>query len=324
MKQLLFGSSMQGNKVFNISWALFRIYIGLSIAIGAGFPKMSNISAPGWFVDQVRTLGFTFPSPAFWAAMASWGEFVGGLCIALGFFTRFSALQLAFQFFVVAFIWYDNPMPMLGMYYQQLLFWGFVLITFAGSGRYAIDEWIMNRKPTPAVTKNFAAAMLLMIAFLSSSSFIQQPNEPIITASELKLLNGKWKGTLTYRDYTSGKSETIHVIVNGSRKGNKQSDRSWSLQFAYPQEPGHETTDELTVSADGRMINEATLTEKTKLPDGTLRVVLESSGKDGNDHKPCTIKKVIVLSEKNLTITKLVRFDGETDFLERNQYNLSR
>ena len=78
MKQLLhqffFGTSLNDNKVLNAGWLLFRLHIGLSIAMHAGWPKMNTISAPGWFTEQVAGLGFTFPSPGFWAAMASWGE----------------------------------------------------------------------------------------------------------------------------------------------------------------------------------------------------------------------------------------------------------
>lgn len=165
MKQFFFSSSFTGNKAFNIGWFLFRFYIGITIAIGAGWPKMNELSAPGWFVKQVSELGFNFPSPAFWAAAASWGEFVGGICVAIGFFTRFSALQLTFQFFVISFIWYDKPMPMFGMYYQQLLFWGFVLISFGGSGKYAVDRIIMNRKNVsilPAVKPALAVLFLLI------------------------------------------------------------------------------------------------------------------------------------------------------------------
>ncbi len=171
MKQFLFGSSFTGNKAFNIAWALFRFYCGITIAIGAGWPKMNELSAPGWFVKQVGELGFNFPSPAFWAAAAAWGEFVGGLCIAIGFFTRFSAIQLAFQFFVVSFIWYDNPMPMFGMYYQQLIFWGFVLIAFGGSGQYAVDRLIMKRNSINImpVVKPALAALLLLAGVTASA-----------------------------------------------------------------------------------------------------------------------------------------------------------
>ncbi len=144
-QQLLMGSSLPGSTSLNIGWLLFRLHIGLSIAIHAGLPKMYTMAAPGWFNDQVAGLGFTFPSPAFWATLASWGEFVGGLCIALGFLTRFNALQLAFQFFVISFIWYDKPEPLIGMYFQQTLFWAYVLTVFSGSGRFSIDQLLMNR-----------------------------------------------------------------------------------------------------------------------------------------------------------------------------------
>jgi len=76
LRQFLFGTSLGENTAMNIGWLLFRLHVGLSIAIHAGWPKMSSIAAPGWFVDQVAGLGFTFPSPGFWAVTASWGEFV--------------------------------------------------------------------------------------------------------------------------------------------------------------------------------------------------------------------------------------------------------
>lgn len=146
IRQFLFGTSLSDNKVLNIGWLLFRMHIGLSMAIHAGWPKMHTLAAPSWFNDQVAGLGFTFPSPAFWATVASWGEFAGGICIALGLLTRFSALQLAFQFFVISFLWYDSPEPVTGMYFQQTLFWGFVLITFAGGGRFSIDKLVMKKR----------------------------------------------------------------------------------------------------------------------------------------------------------------------------------
>ncbi|MBY0476243.1 MAG: DUF2807 domain-containing protein [Chitinophagaceae bacterium] len=191
MKQFFFGSTFTGNKAFNISWLLFRFYIGFSMALGAGWPKMKDFAAPGWFADQVRDLGFTFPSPAFWAAAASWGEFVGGLFIAIGFLTRISAIQLAFQFFIVAFIWYGDAEPVTGMYYQQLLFWGFVLISFGGSGRFAVDEWIMKRKKInimPAL-KPTAVAFFLFAALQSTAQ-----NKP---------LNGSGKLVTQTYDYSN-------------------------------------------------------------------------------------------------------------------------
>ena len=48
MKQLLhqffFDTSLNDNKVLNAGWLLFRLHIGLSIAMHAGWPKMNTIS----------------------------------------------------------------------------------------------------------------------------------------------------------------------------------------------------------------------------------------------------------------------------------------
>lgn len=175
LRQFLFSTSLNDSKLVNIGWLLFRLHIGLSLAIHAGFPKMKNMAAPGWFNEQVAGLGFTFPSSAFWATLASWGEFVGGICIALGFLTRFNALQLAFQFFVISFLWYENPEPLTGMYFQNTLFMGFVLVTFFGGGRYALDKFIMIRKTlkTPMVTK--AAIGMILLCFSINSTAQRKP-----------------------------------------------------------------------------------------------------------------------------------------------------
>lgn len=166
MYQFLFGSSLNDNRILNLGWLLFRLHLGISIAIHAGWPKMNTLAAPGWFNDQVAGLGFTFPSPAFWATLASWGEFVGGIGIALGLLTRFNALQLVFQFFVIAFLWYDNPEPLSGMYFQNTLFMGFLLVLFAGGGRYSLDQWIVNRKKISSrpMIKTAVAVILVMVS----------------------------------------------------------------------------------------------------------------------------------------------------------------
>lgn len=323
MKQFFFGSTFTGNKVFNIAWLVFRFYIGFTISVGAGWPKMNDLSAPGWFVKQVADLGFTFPSPSFWAAAAAWGEFIGGLCIAIGFFTRFSALQLAVQFFVISFIWYNEPAPLVGMYYQQLLFWGFVLIAVSGAGRYSIDYRIMNRKSFPVRSNQLAAtATIITLAFsLSSYTFRQEPQ---LSVSDLQLLRGTWNGTLTYKDYTSGTAVTIPVTIYGWLKGDERSSRTWRLKFEYKNEPNANSELDYTIRKDGRTLNGATIIEKKQHADGTLMVTTEVSGKDGNDQKPCTFRTMISLSQRSLIITKLVKFDGETAFSQRHQYNVSR
>ncbi|NUO02827.1 MAG: DoxX family membrane protein [Saprospiraceae bacterium] len=158
--------------IFQIIWLLFRLHAGISIAIGAGYSKLSM---PEWFTQQVGDIGFTFPSPFFWAWLAVWGEFMGGLLIALGLFTRLAAFQLAFQFFVISFIWYEAPEPITGMYYQQLFFWVFVLITVIGGGKFSLDVFIVKRLNL----KKIPIALLATLPVLLSNSLLAQSSSVV-------------------------------------------------------------------------------------------------------------------------------------------------
>ncbi len=171
LKNFLFGTSLQSNKLTNLIWLVFRVHIGLSMAIHAGLPKVANGIAPEWFVNQVSDLGFTFISPTFWATVSSWGEFMGGILIAIGLFTRFAALQLAFQFFVISFLWYDNPEPLTGMYFQQLYMWCYILVAVVGGGNYALDKLLMKKISVKVslVKKAVAAAAILLLSISVSA-----------------------------------------------------------------------------------------------------------------------------------------------------------
>ncbi|MCC6459344.1 MAG: DoxX family protein [Saprospiraceae bacterium] len=190
-KSLLFGPAASGSLSFQLVYALFRFYCGISMAIGAGISKVfhkideqggtewANLAfgVPEWFVKQVGEIGFTIISPTFWAYMAVYGECIGGLLVALGLLTRISALQMAFQFFVVSFIWYDAPMPF-AMYYQQLIFWAFVLISATGGGRFSLDQWLTGRsRPAMATTKVALSSLFLLLA--TSGGFAQTGTAPV-------------------------------------------------------------------------------------------------------------------------------------------------
>jgi len=176
IKSLISGTSQSGTPTFELVYALFRFYCGISIALGAGLSKVfhkidetgpkewSNLAfgAPEWFVKQVESIGFTFLSPGLWAYLAIYGEFIGGLLIAVGLFTRISALQMTFQFFVVSFIWYESPVPFT-MYYQQLIFWSFALIAAVGGGQFSLDNWFKHRFSPKFVAEKLAPALVLIL-----------------------------------------------------------------------------------------------------------------------------------------------------------------
>ncbi|MBX9784192.1 MAG: DoxX family protein [Chitinophagaceae bacterium] len=319
MKQFFFGSAFTGNKAFNIAWLLFRFYIGFTIAIGAGWPKMNELAAPGWFVKQVSELGFNFPSPGFWAAAASWGEFVGGLCIAIGFFTRFSAIQLAFQFFVVSFIWYKEPAPMVGMYYQQLLFWGFVLIAVGGSGKYSIDNFIMKRKDLKISIKQVATTATVVLLLLTHASFAQ--NTTTVSAKDFQTIIGSWQGSLTYLDYTSGKPYTMSANLDVEQIGNSNAFR---FSNSFPKEANANWTDTITISANGTMLNNEKVTSKKILADGSVVIVTEVMGADGNDNKPALLRHTYTIGRNFFSKRKDVKFVATKKWVKRHEYTYGR
>jgi uncharacterized membrane protein YphA (DoxX/SURF4 family) len=311
----MFGASIGDNKAMNIGWLLFRIHVGLSMAIHAGWPKLTNLGAPGWFNEQVAGLGFTFPSPAFWATISVWGEFAGGILIAIGLLTRFSAIQLAFQFFVIAFLWYDNPEPLTGMYFQHLLFWSFVLISFGGGGRYSLDRLLLNRSKIRSAAAKIAIASALLFVAVNT-----QAQSAVVNISDFKLLQGNWEGTLTYEDYSSHTSEKIKAT--GEIK--IENENSFLLSIGYPDEPKMNSKNKYVIDKSGMTINDKKVIERTLQPGGLLRIVTEERGEDGNDHRPATFHQVWMISSKKFTLTKLVKFDTDKEFFQRNQYVFTR
>lgn len=76
---------------------------GLYMALAHGWGKVSALASGkgSGFVDGVAALGFPLPQVFAWAAALS--EFIGGLALAAGLFTRWSAATLAVTMIVAAF-----------------------------------------------------------------------------------------------------------------------------------------------------------------------------------------------------------------------------
>lgn len=76
---------------------------GLYLALGHGLGKIIALtSGQDWWINAVTNLGFPLPIVFAWAAALS--EFVGGLCLALGLFTRVAAFFIACTMATAAFL----------------------------------------------------------------------------------------------------------------------------------------------------------------------------------------------------------------------------
>ncbi len=78
---------------------ILRVFMGLSMALAHGLTKFPP---PEKLILGVQSMGFPVPIVFAWLVMAS--ELIGGVFIALGLFTRLSALFLGVTMFVAAFM----------------------------------------------------------------------------------------------------------------------------------------------------------------------------------------------------------------------------
>jgi hypothetical protein len=155
---------------------------------------------------------------------------------------------------------------------------------------------------------------VMLITVLSASA------QPTINMKDFAPLEGIWKGSLTYLDYTDKTQRTIPAntkieIVN---------DSTFDQAIYYSAEPDKNAYSRYTIHSGGTMLSEAKLIERTILADGSLQIILESTGPDGNDNRPATFHRVYIFSATKFTITKMVKFDGEKEFFQRHQYSFSK
>jgi hypothetical protein len=160
--------------------------------------------------------------------------------------------------------------------------------------------------------------MLLIVSSLFAGVSVKSPK---IKGDDLKRLTGeRWTGTLTYLDY--GRNKKVSIPSNLVVIRSAENKRTWIFEFQYPNEPQANSKRTLTIGADGRTFGEETIVARTTLADKTLKIVTEKKGTD-ND-KQALFRFTYLLSATNFSIKKEVRYEGASDFFERNEYTWRR
>ena len=122
-----------------ISWLLIRLTAGLML-IPHGWPKlMAGIGPVAANALAKRGIAPAEPLAVILIAI----ETLGGLCIALGLFTRFWAAAATIEMCVIVY----HHLPKFGWTgpgYEYPLFWGLVMFAIAlrGGGPYSLDRRI--------------------------------------------------------------------------------------------------------------------------------------------------------------------------------------
>ena len=142
-----------------------------------------------------------------------------------------------------------------------------------------------------------------------------------ISKKEITKLIGNWEGTLTYLDYTSNKPFTMPADIYI-----KQIDGSNKFLFinSYPKESNANSVDTFTISDDGKKINDEIVTSNRVLKNGSLEIITEVSGTDGNENKPALIRHTYSISENFFVMRKDIQFIGRKVWIKRHEYNYKK
>ena len=149
-------------------------------------------------------------------------------------------------------------------------------------------------------------------------------NGQIVSKTNLKDFNsliGSWQGSLTYLDYTSGKSYTMPADVEIKRL---EKTNQFTFSNMYPKEKNANSVDTITISTNGQFINKELVKTRKVLTNGDIEIVTEEKGKDGNDNKPATFRHTYVLGKTHYIERKDVQFEGETNWIKRHEYSYTR
>jgi hypothetical protein len=159
------------------------------------------------------------------------------------------------------------------------------------------------------------------VIFLGSVAATFAQTKATVKQKDFQTFVGNWKGTLTYLDYSSNKPYTMPADLEVRQSKNPN---VFLFSNLYPDEPKANSSDTLTISDDGKMVNNETVKSKRKLSNGNTEIIAERSGRDGNDNKPALIRMTYTVGKNRYTNVKEVKFTGQKEWIKRHEYSYTR
>lgn len=170
------------------------------------------------------------------------------------------------------------------------------------------------------VYKHMSIRLTFILLFISMS-FCFAKAKTKTSVKDFKKLEGFWKGSLTYLDYSSGKPYTMpaDVTIRSIKKTNR-----FVFSNMYPNETSANSSDTLIISIDGKYIDNELVKSSKKLSNGAIEIITEASGNDGNDQKAANFRHTYTFSKTTFSIRKDVQFIGEKDWIKRHEYSYAK
>ena len=141
---------------------------------------------------------------------------------------------------------------------------------------------------------------------------------PMVRASDFAVLTGDdWQGELTYLNH----EEPPEDVTLAADLAVAQNANTFELYITYPDAPRADGRAELTVSEDGRLINDEKVVERSK-ENGKL--VLESRQDCQDAGRPALCEYTYRIAPEAFSIRKMVTPEGEGEAFQRNFYEFAR
>ncbi len=126
-----------------LAWPIVRLAVGWNLAVH-GWDKV--MTGPTKLMPEFTHFGFQAPFAM--AVLITCIEFIGGICIIFGFFTRVFAAAAALELAYITFgVFWANGFSSAQRGYEYPLMWGAIMFAIAlrGGGPYSLDRRI-NRE----------------------------------------------------------------------------------------------------------------------------------------------------------------------------------
>ena len=141
---LLYGPRNINSAKQDVAFLVLRFFVGLALCtvFEKLFPRNGVWGPQEWFITDVARMGFPFPKLFSWTAVLI--EFVGGILLMLGLYTRPAAILNMVLTGVAAFIYHGGDILKPGL----LAFFFMIMcisIALNGAGKYSIDYFIHKK-----------------------------------------------------------------------------------------------------------------------------------------------------------------------------------
>jgi putative oxidoreductase len=125
----------------DLSWLIVRATAGLML-LPHGIPKIFMQGVAAFAAAGLARRGIEPSLPL--AYVVAFLETIGGLCVALGLFTRFFAGAIAIEMAVIAYHSSAKGFGWINGGYEYPLMWGLIMFAIAlrGGGAYSLDRKI--------------------------------------------------------------------------------------------------------------------------------------------------------------------------------------